>query len=101
MSGVYIKMPMPENCGECPFNYDCFSCIKTGTRFFAKEGFDHFKDRLSDCPLFAVLDHGDLIDRQELEAKMKTRSWYVGRASDPDCLVADAPTVIPADKEKT
>lgn len=49
---------------------------------------------------FNVPDHGDLIDRQELETKMNTRSWYIGRKSDPNCLVVDAPTVIVADKEE-
>jgi len=44
--------------------------------------------------------YGRLIDGDELEQKMKSRKNYVGRLSDADCLVADAPTIIHADKEE-
>lgn len=35
----------------------------------------------------------DLIDRQALLDAMKNRRWVIGRASDPVCLVEDAPTI--------
>ena len=35
----------------------------------------------------------NLIDKDALLAQMKQRKWYVGRASDPVCLVEDAPTI--------
>ena len=34
-----------------------------------------------------------LIDADALLAQMTQRKWYVGRPSDPVCLVEDAPTV--------
>lgn len=34
-----------------------------------------------------------LIDADVLKEKFKVRHWIVGRDSDPDCLLDDAPTV--------
>lgn len=44
-----------------------------------------------------VNDHGRLGDLDELAQSMRNRKNYIGQLSDPDCLVADAPTIIPAD----
>ena len=46
-----------------------------------------------------VPDHGRLGDLDELEQAMRNRKEFYGRVSDPDCLVADATIIIPADKE--
>lgn len=51
------------------------------------------------CPLIPVPDHGRLGDLDELEKAMRNRKNYIGRWSDAECLVADAPTIILADKE--
>lgn len=42
----------------------------------------------------------DLISREAVAEKMKNRRDYVGRPSDPDCIIADDPTVpaVPLDK---
>jgi hypothetical protein len=45
--------------------------------------------------------HGRLVDADKLTVKMKTRKWMIGRASDPDCLVFDAPTIVPAEEGRT
>ncbi len=39
-----------------------------------------------------------LVDADALLKAMKERKWYIGRASDPVCLVEDAPTIdaVPA-----
>ena len=34
-----------------------------------------------------------LVDADALKEKFKARRWIVGRDSDPDCLLDDAPTV--------
>lgn len=34
-----------------------------------------------------------LIDADALLERMKHRKYYIGRPSDPDCLVEDAPTI--------
>ena len=35
----------------------------------------------------------DLISRKAVAEKMKNRRDYVGRPSDPDCIIADEPSV--------
>ena len=88
MAGLYIRGI------EIPKYGHRISILSNGHAYYE----DYANPYVDLGEVIAVPDHGDLIDRQELEAKMKTRSWYVGRASDPDCLVADAPTVIPGGK---
>lgn len=55
--------------------------------------------RPSWCPIICQLPegHGRLVDADKLADDMKARKWFIGRASDPDCLVFDAPTIVPAD----
>jgi hypothetical protein len=42
----------------------------------------------------------DLISRKSVAEKMARRRDYVGRPSDPDCIIADEPSVpaVPLDK---
>ena len=42
----------------------------------------------------------DLISRKSVSEKMAKRRDYVGRPSDPDCIIADEPSVpaVPLDK---
>lgn len=49
----------------------------------------------------SVPPHGRLGDLDSLEIKMRNRKYKYGRESDPDCLVVDAPTIIPAEEEET
>ena len=95
MAGIYIPgMEMPNTCYDCPFQIDeCFGSIKCR---YAKT-WGSYSSRAVDCPLIPVPDHGRLGDLDELEQAMRNRKHFVGRLSDPDCLVADAPTIIPAD----
>ena len=112
MSGIYIPdMEKPKCCFLCPLCYNTISIAKTGyCRLLfeeneAVEGGQMWRTisdvtELADfCPLVAVPDHGRLIDGGILQEQMKKRKNFVGRVSDADCLVADAPTIIPADKE--
>lgn len=89
MAGLYIRGI------EIPKYGHRISILSNGHAYYE----DYANPYVDLGEVIAVHNNGDLIDRQELKTKMNTRSWYVGRASDPDCLVADAPTVIPADKE--
>ena len=59
--GVYIKgMEMPRNCQECQFwLFEIEKC--------------RFADVKPDCPLVAVPDHGDLIDRDAVV--MRLAEW--------------------------
>lgn len=102
MSGIYIpNMEMPT---ECPCRlvgsgYDvwCFAAYGIPARVKEYDECCENGTKPSWCPLVAVPDHGRLIDGDELEQKMKSRKNYVGRLSDADCLVADAPTIIEAE----
>ena len=63
--GVYIKgMEMPKSCAVCRFNEGgwCFGMSKTNRQPIV---FPNMVARW--CPLVAVPDHGDLIDRDEAE----------------------------------
>lgn len=92
MSGVYIKgMKMPKSCDECPCFSEYDACDVTGSWKFADE-FCKGKERLPDCPLVPVPDHGRLIDADAL---------CEGRVSNDNVVICAkaAPTIIPADKE--
>lgn len=89
MSGIYIpNMKLPEGEGS-----------ETIIRIQPDgEVLDLHKIHLCKQAI-AVPDHGRLIDGDILQGQMKKRKNFVGRVSDADCLVADAPTIIPADEE--
>ena len=81
MSGVYIKMPMPTVPQTVIIYPDgTVADVYDGEKYKA----------------ISVPDHGRLGDLEELEQAMRNRKEFYGRVSDPDCLVADAPTIIPA-----
>lgn len=93
--GILIKgMEIPVSCGEC---------LKIGWNYVFECNIDDVEDgeKLNTCPLIPVPPHyGRLIDGDELEQQMVSRKNYVGRLSDPLCLVQDAPTIIEAEKEE-
>lgn len=106
MAGIYIPdMEMPT---ECPCRlvgtgYDMYCFAVSGIPARSKEYDECCKNetRASWCPLVAVPDHGDLIDRDALKkecqenAKMGIGLWV-------DYMdLSFAPTIIPADKEET
>lgn len=80
MSGIYIPgMKMPISCWDCFLRKDCDEIIIWSKR------------RPSKCPLIAVPDHGDLIDRDMVLKK----AWDVETFVD---AVKYAPTIIPAEE---
>ena len=112
MSGVYLPIEIPKNC----FTDDCPCCDGGNGRCRAdKERRYVYGDRPYWCPLVAIPDHGDLIDRQKLLEDNKhleyptdckyrrDRAWAVGfNAGAKHCNehVYYAKTIISADKEE-
>ena len=117
MSGVYINgMEMPDRCFACPMcsvednEADC--AISHGAYIEYKE-IDMavaIQDRPDWCPLIPVPDLGRLIDAEALQRvtieqqsndyniKAVPRNWAYAFCAFEE-IVADAPTIIPADKE--
>jgi len=105
MSVLIKGMEMPRSCDVCPMNYDfCWCMLLAGCkRVICKDGFDSETMRLPDCPLIPVPDHGDLIDRDTLDADlekqdMKTGEWEAIGFSIYE--IENAPTIIPAEPPK-
>ena len=100
MSECVVRMEMPKCCEDCAAEYDCMACGITGTPWYESEEFNPSNGRLPDCPIICQLPegHGGLVDADKLMGEMKNRKWMIGRASDPDCLVLDAPTIVPAER---
>lgn len=110
MSGIYIPdMQMPEKCGECPFFDDeefewCGRCNYNCDGLVDREGKPDW------CDLVNVPDHGRLGDLDELEKTFREDAdadWnrfaapinWADAFDDVADMVADAPTIIPSDKE--
>jgi len=106
MSGIYVEnMRMPTGCVSCDFaDYGttdpfCRRLMRTITRH---------SERMQDCPVHFVPDHGDLIDRSAMLAGLtdvSIRNWN-GHFFLPtpakavrEETVRAAPAVIPGDKE--
>ena len=55
MSVIIKGMKIPENCSECPLEYDQMMCSVAGYVWFDQDyldiGFDSTQDRLPECPL--------------------------------------------------
>ena len=102
MSGIYIPgMEMPIRCGLC-FAWDeeystCNLTLDHRTRL----------EKVDDCPLIPVPDHGRLIDKDALEQDISDSVVFSGRENNPEIYGANkiinrihhAPTIIGADKE--
>lgn len=118
--GVYIKgMEMPPNCWACACYhhkvddgyYDYDVCQASGTVFNDgyssatgnKTHIDPFKQRLDNCPLVPVPQHGRCIDADALYGvvQKRTRNW-AGGWNDIECVltgkdIKNAPTIIEAE----
>lgn len=110
MSECVVRIEMPEDCQYCPMaNWDIrnrlMGCDAAhGKRYLQGKDDEFWKDgRPSWCPIICQLPegHGRLVDGDKLMGEMKNRKWMIGRASDPDCLVFDAPTIVPAEAERS
>ena len=91
---ILIKgMEMPQAClkGGCPL--DGASCPLWERKHWDSE-IGHYVERHKNCPLVAVPDHGDLIDRDTLLRKVQ--KWYWEALE----TVKNMPVVIPAERSE-
>ena len=106
MSGIYISgMEMPTNCTKCPCSNDETRYCHAANEYIPMLGKPQF------CPIIPVPDHGRLIDADALQSvtieqqsndyniKAVPRNWAYAFCAFEE-IVADAPTVIPADGEE-
>lgn len=124
MSGIYIKgMTMPKSRNECKM-FDASHAIGLFAplgwcRINGKEIF-RLSEKANCCPLIPVPEHGRLIDADALTDAIESTDWY-HQASNKEMVhgansaehqawykeqeiysaIANAPTIIPADKEDT
>ena len=120
MSVLIKGLAMPQNCVECPLNYDgyCGGVKEEGGEI---DRIEWRKNRMGFCPLIQLPDHGDLVDAQMLDADLRKmigramkkaeaegcedESYFVGRASafvDARRLLNDwkRAVVIPAERNE-
>lgn len=93
MSVLIKDMNIPENCYDCPFNYDYISCMASDedVRVFLMDN-----ERAKNCPLIKLSDHGDLIDRDAVWNDMvQTESFQEAQIT-----LWNAPVVILAERSK-
>lgn len=100
MSECVVRMEMPKSCKNCHFRFHMYCGLAK------KDIFPEYvllENRPYWCPIICQLPegHGRLVDADKLADDMKARKWFIGRASDPDCLVFDAPTIVPAERSET
>ena len=113
---VLINMEMPQNCFDCPCYhhkvddgyYDYEICRASGTVFndgYAsvtghKTHIDPFKERLDNCPLVPIPEHGRLIDADALEYHADNVRDPMGRTEKTVMWrkIQSAPTIIPAEE---
>ena len=110
MSVIVKGMGMPKNCAFCHLSHwnkiDELTGCELHQKHIPKSDKEFWeKDRPDWCPLIEVPDgHGRLIDANALFEEIY-KAWDI-TADASDCnvlmqLINDAPTIIPADKEKT
>ena len=108
MSECVVRMEMPKSCKKCKSticlwvkddNLDYMDVIEKVQDFRKKNNDDGFPDF---CPIICQLPegHGRLVDADELADDMKARKAFFGRKSDPQCLVKDAHTIVPAERSE-
>ena len=112
MSGIYIPdMKMPRDCSMCPMAFYISRFYFTGCgivhskRYAMQDDVEYANssERPKWCPLVAVPDHGDLIDRSAALDSLMSGMVMTGYQSRAMGCVDEiwVPTIIPADKEDT
>lgn len=101
MSECVVRMEMPKD-KNCLFN---FRLPKVAPWCWIEDkACDYYKtnNRPDWCPIICQLPegHGRLVDADKLADDMKARKAFFGRMSDPQCLVEDAPTIVPAERSE-
>ena len=97
MSILIKGLTMPETCIDCPCNDGEYGTCNILGQTVCCDG------RRSNCPLVAVPEHGDLIDRDELKEQMASVCIGIMAGTDPYNAplktIDDAPVVIPEERE--
>ena len=103
MSECIVRMEMPGTCREC---FDAHRCFGTGEwhadgTIWCGLAKGYIGDERTKCPVIELPEgHGRLVDADKLADDMKARKAFFGRMSDPQCLVEDAPTIVPAERSE-
>lgn len=107
MSDILIRgMEMPTGCASCHFaNFRIDSPVHYCK--WLMRPFVRMTERLKDCPLVELPEHGDLIDKEKLYdlVKQRGRNW-AGEWCDSECHITgndikNSPVIIPSNKEET
>ena len=105
MADILIRMEMPKHC------FNCSTKIEPDNRRCNIDG-HVFKETLTkltcrrdeNCPLHELPEHGDLIDRSELNNSFELSDFY-GEPHDnvysAICVVNSMPVIVPSNKEET
>ena len=109
MSECVVRMEMPTSCEEChlvqTYENDWGDVMSRTCNLIYKGYLSDVPkgERRADCPIICSLPegHGRLVDADELADDMKARKAFFGRKSDPQCLVKDARTIVPAERSET
>ena len=110
MADILIRgISIPRNCFECPLFTNCDACEghECGCGLLGGIGYeeDISEDRRrDDCPLVELPEHGDLIDRDELNKCRKEschgkNGWEYDYVEDRD--IDASAVIIPSNKEET
>ena len=109
MSGIYIpNIEQPEYCAKC-FAFDAETCE---CNLGVKRTCNPFDGRYDHCTVFPVPDHGRLGDLDVLSERVEksrlnnthtnplTKSCHDHEHDHFQFMIANAPTIIPTDKEE-
>lgn len=106
MSEVLIRMKMPQCCEDCRFfawkrGVGQHCTVDDRITFYATlDGFDVGYERNGDCPLIEIPKHGRLVDKLSVFKETSKKIWWCSTDRDiAENIVANAPTIIPAEEE--
>ena len=93
MADILIRgWDVPKGCESCQLNADGRGCTITGTQYegdtWVMMDFDEHAERLPDCPLVELQEHGDLVCRSSIckqPAPMGYGKAYVKTRFCPNC----------------
>lgn len=101
MSVLIKGMVMPQNCDACPMLYEYRFCALTDDHASSIE-WKMEENRMPNCPLIELPDHGDLIDRDELKYDLNLLYDAIGASAYGFALgtIDGVPVVIPAERSE-
>ena len=102
--GIYIKgMEMPKNCRACRFaGFGGIRCELNVCMFTGESQPTLSPERMSNCPLFPVSEHGRLIDADALmhdtDSFVHKTMVFGGQYVYSEDAIKNAPTIIEAEE---